>query len=220
MIALGHSSSPSGILVASALVFAADYKLTVSQDRLNNAMNEPQNWLLMNGDYGSTRYSKLTQINRENVRNLRMVWALALGGMQDVGQNGPESEVNPLIDNGFMYTTDGWGTVYKIDATQPEPGQVRVDRRPRRQARRQRAAHAAASRSGKIAVLANLPDGRVIAINRDNGEIVWDKKIADEERIRRPGAVPHRAAGRRRQGASFRTAPATAAPAAGSPRST
>jgi alcohol dehydrogenase (cytochrome c) len=31
-----------------------------------------------------------------------MVWALALGGMQDVGQNGPENEVNPLIDNGFM----------------------------------------------------------------------------------------------------------------------
>ena len=27
-------------------------------------------------------------------------------------------------------------------------------------------------------MLANLPDGRVIAINRDNGEIVWDKKIA------------------------------------------
>ena len=27
-------------------------------------------------------------------------------------------------------------------------------------------------------VIANLPDGRVIAINRDNGEIVWDKKIA------------------------------------------
>ena len=29
-------------------------------------------------------------------------------------------------------------------------------------------------------VLANLPDGRVIAINRDTGEIVWDKKIAVE----------------------------------------
>ena len=27
-------------------------------------------------------------------------------------------------------------------------------------------------------MIANLPDGRVIAINRDNGEIVWDKKIA------------------------------------------
>ena len=27
-------------------------------------------------------------------------------------------------------------------------------------------------------VLANLPDGRVIAINRENGEIIWDKKLA------------------------------------------
>jgi alcohol dehydrogenase (cytochrome c) len=131
------------LLAAGVAVFAADYTLTVNRDRLVNAQNEPQNWLLMNGDYGSTRYSKLTQINRDNVKNLRMVWALALGGMQDVGQNGPENEVNPLIDNGFMYTTDGWGTVYKIDK-----------------------------------IVANLPDGRVIAINRDNGEIVWDKKIA------------------------------------------
>ena len=27
-------------------------------------------------------------------------------------------------------------------------------------------------------MIANLPDGRVIAINRDNGEIVWDKQVA------------------------------------------
>ena len=52
-----------------------------------------------------------------------MVWALALGGMQDVGQNGPEAEVNPLIDNGFMYTSDGWGTIYKIDARNPNKGE-------------------------------------------------------------------------------------------------
>ena len=101
----------------------AQYSMTVNRDRLINAQNEPQNWLMMNGDYGSTRYSKLSQVNRENVRNLRMVWALALGGMQDVGLNGPESEVNPLIDNGFMYTSDGWGTIYKIDARNSGQGQ-------------------------------------------------------------------------------------------------
>jgi hypothetical protein len=97
--------------------------MTVNKDRLINAQNEPQNWLMMNGDYGSTRYSKLTQINRDNVKSLHMVWALALGGMQDVGQNGPEAEVNPLIDNGFMYTSDGWGTIYKIDARNPNKGE-------------------------------------------------------------------------------------------------
>ena len=80
-----------GVLLAGAALFAADYTLTVNRDRLINAQNEPQNWLLMNGDYGSTRYSKLTQINRDTVKNLRMVWTLALGGMQGVGQNGPEN---------------------------------------------------------------------------------------------------------------------------------
>ena len=69
------------VLAASALVFGQGYSLTVNHDRLVNAMNEPQNWLLMNGDYGSLRYSRLTQINRDNVKNLRMVWAMALGGM-------------------------------------------------------------------------------------------------------------------------------------------
>ena len=164
-------------LAAGVAVFAADYTLTVNRDRLVNAQNEPQNWLLMNGDYGSTRYSKLTQINRDNVKNLRMVWALALGGMQDVGQNGPENEVNPLIDNGFMYTTDGWGTVYKIDVRNPgraefvwtaDPGVKHEGNAPR--------TRGIALWEDKI--VANLPDGRVIAINRDNGEIVWDKKIA------------------------------------------
>jgi hypothetical protein len=30
--------------------------MTVNRDRLINAQNEPQNWLMMNGDYGSMRY--------------------------------------------------------------------------------------------------------------------------------------------------------------------
>ena len=86
-IALAGASAAA--IAASA--FAAEYKMTVNRDRLINAQNEPQNWLMMNGDYGSMRYSKLTQINRDTVKNLRMVWALALGGMQDIGQNGPRT---------------------------------------------------------------------------------------------------------------------------------
>src|SRR6267378_6901302 len=88
------------VIAFIAMAPAAQYKMTVNKERLVNAQNEPQNWLMMNGDYASTRYSKLTQINRESVKNLRLVWAMALGGMQDVGQNGPESEIHPLVDNG------------------------------------------------------------------------------------------------------------------------
>ena len=68
-------------VAAGSATLPAQYSLTVNKDRLINAQTEPQNWLLMNGDYGSMRYSKLTQINRDTVKNLRMVWAMALGGM-------------------------------------------------------------------------------------------------------------------------------------------
>ena len=166
-----------GLAAALAVAAFAQYNMTVNKDRLINAQNEPQNWLMMNGDYGSTRYSKLSQINRENVKNLRMVWALALGGMQDVGQNGPENEVNPLIDNGFMYTTDGWGTVYKIDARDPNHGQFVwvTDPGVKHQGNMPRTRGIAL---WEDLVIANLPDGRVIAIKRDSGEIVWDKMVA------------------------------------------
>ncbi len=139
----------SVIVVVAMATLAGQYSMTVNRDRLLNAQNEPQNWLMMNGDYASTRYSKLTQITRENVKDLRMVWALALGGMQDVGQNGPESELNPLIDNGFMYTSDGWGTLYKIDARAPEQGRARLGDRSRRGTPGQHLTLARASRSGK-----------------------------------------------------------------------
>ena len=155
----------------------AQYKMTVNKERLLNAANEPQNWLMMNGDYSSHRYSRLTQINRENVKNLRLVWALALGGMQDVGQNGPEAELNPLVDNGFMYTSDGWGTIYKIDARAPNKGEFVWTSQSgvRHEGNRTQTRGIAL---WEDLVIANLPDGRVIALNRDSGEIVWDKKVA------------------------------------------
>ena len=108
---------------------------------------------------------------------LRMAWALALGGMQDVGQNGPESELNPLIDNGFMYTSDGWGTIYKIDARDGNRGQFVwvTDPGVKHQG------HTSRTRGVALwedLVIANLPDGRVIGVKRDNGEILWDKMVA------------------------------------------
>jgi alcohol dehydrogenase (cytochrome c) len=166
----------SAVALAAATV-SGQYTMTVNTDRLLNAQNESHNWLMMNRDYGSTRYSKLTQINRDNVKNLRLVWALALGGMQDVGQNGPENEIHPLIDNGFLYTSDGWGTIYKIDSRSPNKGEFVwvTDPGVKHQGNLPRTRGIAL---WEDLVIANLPDGRVIAINRNNGEIVWDQMVA------------------------------------------
>jgi alcohol dehydrogenase (cytochrome c) len=97
--------------------------------------------------------------------------------MADVKANGPENEVTPRIDNGFMYTTDGWGTVYKIDARNPNRGTFvwTADPGVKRQGNDPRTRGIAL---WDDLVIANLPDGRVIAVNRDKGEIVWDKQVA------------------------------------------
>src|SRR5262249_56322357 len=49
---------------------AAEYKMTVNRDRLIKSENEPQNWLMMNGDYGSMAYFKLAQVNPDHAKNL------------------------------------------------------------------------------------------------------------------------------------------------------
>ena len=43
--------------------------------RLVNAAEEPQNWLTYSGSYRSERYSPLSQINRDNVTYLKVIWS-------------------------------------------------------------------------------------------------------------------------------------------------
>ena len=57
------------------LVFLSGSLLAqVTYDRLLHADREPQNWLTYSGSYASQRYSPLTQINRDNVKNLQLKW--------------------------------------------------------------------------------------------------------------------------------------------------
>jgi alcohol dehydrogenase (cytochrome c) len=106
-----------GLLTSTALSgMAAD----VTSDRLMNPGKEPQNWLMVNKDYSSHRYSELDQINKDNVKNLHVAFTVALGGVNGVGfmsLGGHQS--TPLVNDGFMYVVDGFGAVYKIDVRDP-----------------------------------------------------------------------------------------------------
>jgi quinoprotein glucose dehydrogenase len=71
-------------------------------------------WLQHRGDYGSTNYSPLDQINRESVKNLKIAWRWKTDNF------GPAPEyyfkVTPLMANGILYTTAGLSrTVAAID---------------------------------------------------------------------------------------------------------
>src|SRR5215468_7365722 len=102
-----------------------------SYERLVNP--EPQNWLMHHRDYGAQRYSPLDNINRGNIGNLRLLFAVALGGTS----KDDSLEATPLVEDGFMYMADSSGIVSKIDVRsgaggpiiwKMDPGQGKPDR--------------------------------------------------------------------------------------------
>jgi alcohol dehydrogenase (cytochrome c) len=110
-------------LLATALLASTSLLATagdVTTERLVNAGQEPQNWLQVNKDYASHRYSELDQINKNNVKDLKVAFTVALGGVQGgKKQSTGGHQSTPLVDDGAMYVVDGWGAVYRIDVKDP-----------------------------------------------------------------------------------------------------
>src|SRR5262245_44588174 len=93
----------AGALLATMPALAAD----VTYERLVNP--EPHNWLMNHRDYAAQRFSPLDVINKANVKNLKLKFAVAIGGTA-----GNEAlQATPLVEDGFMYLSDHWGVVYK-----------------------------------------------------------------------------------------------------------
>src|SRR5262249_46457270 len=124
----------SGTALIAMPAVAAD----VTPDRLINADKEPQNWLMNHRTYDGQRYSPLARINRENVKSLKLAYAVALGG----GAGNEFTVATPLVEDGFLYTTDSWGVLYKIDVTSGQFGRIiwRMDPKQESQLRNRGAA--------------------------------------------------------------------------------
>ena len=116
----------------------------VTADRLTNADKEPHNWLMNHRTYDAQRYSPLDKINKANIKNLKLAYAVAIGGTS-ANEN---LQATPLAEDGYLYVVDQWGVVYKIDGTLRRHGPHRLAHGPR--ARRSCRCRTAAPRSGAI----------------------------------------------------------------------
>jgi quinohemoprotein ethanol dehydrogenase len=68
-----------------------------------------RDWPAVGLDYAETRYSRLTQINADNVKNLGLVWSFDLHSTRGV-------EATPVVVGGVMYVTAPWSIVHALDA--------------------------------------------------------------------------------------------------------
>jgi alcohol dehydrogenase (cytochrome c) len=166
----------SALLAATVLnspVLAAD----VTPERLLGADREPQNWLMNHRTYDGQRYSPLARITRDNVKNLKLAYAVPLGG----GAGNEFTNATPLAEDGFLYVTDSWGVLYKIDATSGDVGRIlwRMDPKQERQLRNR----GAALWGNLVVTGAGIAPPRIIATNKDTGKVVWETSFPDTPNV-------------------------------------
>lgn len=80
----------------------------INDEYLANANKYPENWVTYGGNYDEDRYSSLKQIEKKNVNQLGLKWALNLGTRRGI-------EATPLVVDGIMFLTSNWSMVHAIN---------------------------------------------------------------------------------------------------------
>src|ERR1700681_818495 len=170
-----HHHSLRALLLAGATLLAAAPApaADVTPDRLVNADREPGNWLMNHRTYDAQRYSPLDRINKANVKNLKLAYAVAIGGTS-ANEN---LQSTPLVEDGFMYIVDQWGVLYKIDVRSGDMGRI-VWRMDPGQEKVPLSNRGAALWGNLVVTTANYPP-RVIATNKEAGKVAWETNLAD-----------------------------------------
>jgi quinoprotein glucose dehydrogenase len=83
------------------------------------AAREDVDWRVTGGEPGQTRYSPLDQINRGNVKTLRVAWVYRAGDASP--QNRSEIQATPIVVRGVLYSTSPSLVLFALRAATGEP---------------------------------------------------------------------------------------------------
>ncbi|MGB3242913.1 MAG: PQQ-dependent methanol/ethanol family dehydrogenase [Sulfitobacter sp.] len=119
------------------------------------------------------RHSPLDILNKDNVENLVPAWAFSLGGEKQRGQ-----ETQPIVHDGVMYITGSYSRLYAIDIKTGRELWQYDARLPEGILPCCDVVNRGAAIFGNNIYFGTL-DARMVALNKDTGDVVWNKKIAD-----------------------------------------
>lgn len=119
------------------------------------------------------RYSPLDTLNKDNVKFLQAAWAFSFGGEKQRGQ-----EAQPLIYDGVMYITGSYSRIYAIDLMTGKELWQYDARLPEGILPCCDVVNRGAAIYGDMVIFGTL-DARLVALNKDTGDVVWRDKIAD-----------------------------------------
>ena len=160
------------IPIAAALLTCASAFGVSANDELMGLASDAKNWAMPTGDYANTRYSKLNQINKDNVKDLQVKWTFSTGVLR--GHEG-----GPLVIGDVMYIhTPFPNIVYALDLK--NDGKILWKYEPRQDPNVipimccDTVNRGVAYGDGKI--ILNQADTMVTALDAKTGKVVWSIK--------------------------------------------
>jgi PQQ-dependent dehydrogenase (methanol/ethanol family) len=158
-------------VVATALAIAAATASSLAQNndfvpvtREMLLKPSPDDWLMFSRTYDAQRFSPLTQINKQNVGQLRMVWTRGLAPGQQ--------ETTPIVYRGVMYVATPSASLQALDATTGDL--IWEHKRP--------GINAGGGNTKGIAIFDDMvyytaPGSAVVALDARTGQVRWEAKV-------------------------------------------
>ncbi len=141
----------------------------ITQDHLLKGTDDPAYWLMYGGNYAGWRFSPLTDINRDNVKNMKAAWMFQTGIPAQM-------QASPIVADGILYLTAAYNHLFALNAVTGEllwryehklPDDMRVCCGP---------SNKGAAIAGDKIFMATL-DAHVVALNRKTGEVIWNTEM-------------------------------------------
>jgi len=143
----------------------------VTWERLLNAADEPENWLMYSGTLDSQHFSGLDQIHKQNVSELELKWAYQIPQLD-------RSETVPVVVDGVMFITEAPSNVVAVDAATgrqywrydhelPDDLRICCGRNNR-----------GVAILGETLFMSTL-DAHLVAIDARSGNLLWNRETAD-----------------------------------------
>jgi alcohol dehydrogenase (cytochrome c) len=142
----------------------------VTDEMLRNP--DPGDWLMARRNYQGWSYSPLTQITRDNVKDLQLAWMWAMN------EGGGASEPMPLVHNGIIYLINTTNILQALDARSGEliwENHVGPNAQVGMGAMRNIAIY-----QDKVLFATN--DARLVALDARTGKKMWETPIADRSK--------------------------------------
>ncbi len=150
----------------------------VDSTRIENAEKTPEDWLTYHGNYKSTHFSGLDQINTSNVKDLEVAW-IHLPGRSTRGL-----QTMPLVADGILYYSGSYSRVFALDgATGKLLWSYFPDLNEQLVAQQTHSPYNRGVAIGLGNVYVGTVDGRLIALDMKTGKPVWDTKLVNSEKL-------------------------------------